>query len=177
MNGSCQAVAFSKDEKIMYSAGDQAEIYQWDIGMRKCIGRVQDTGAFNTTSLALSPSGNLLATGSKMGSINFYSIDEGGISEAPFKSLMNLTTSITHLDFNHTGELLSFSSRWKKNAIKLAHIPSYTVFQNFPGVAPGVLKYPFSGGFSHKSQYYACGNDEGKCHLFELDHFKAKATK
>jgi len=172
MNGSCQAVAFSKDERRMYTAGDEAEIYEWDLGTRKCISRVQDTGAFNTTALALSPSGNLLATGSKMGAVNFYNVDSAGISETPFKSLMNLTTSITQLDFNHTGELLSFSSKWKKNSIKLAHIPSYTVYQNFPGVAPGVLKYPFSGAFSRKSQYYALGNDEGKCHLFELEHFK-----
>jgi hypothetical protein len=27
MNGSCTSVAFSKDEKLMYSVGDQAEIY------------------------------------------------------------------------------------------------------------------------------------------------------
>lgn len=59
----------------MYSVGDQAEIYQWDLTMRKCIGRVQDTGAYNTTELALSPSGGLLATGSKMGSINLFNVD------------------------------------------------------------------------------------------------------
>lgn len=79
---------------------------------------------------------------------------------------MNLTTSITDLHFNHSSELLCFGSKWKKNAFKLAHIPSYTVYQNFPGVAPGVMKYPFCSGFSYKSEYLAMGNDEGKCHLF-----------
>lgn len=113
MNGSCSAVAFSKDERIMYSVGDQAEIYQWDLSMRKCIGRVQDTGAYNTTELALSPNGSLLATGSKMGSVNLYNIDSGAtISESPFKTILNLTTAITDLEFNHTGELLAFSSKW-----------------------------------------------------------------
>jgi U3 small nucleolar RNA-associated protein 18 len=113
MNGSCSAVAFSKDEKIMYSVGDQAEIYQWDLSMRKCIGRVQDTGAYNTTELALSPNGSLLATGSKMGCINLYHIDSGmTIAETPFKTILNLTTAITDLEFNHTGELLAFSSKW-----------------------------------------------------------------
>lgn len=129
MNGSCAAVAFSKDEKIMYSVGDQAEIYQWDLTMRKCIGRVQDTGAYNTTELALSPNGSLLATGSKMGCVNLYHVDPTmQIAETPFKSLLNLTTAITDLEFNHTGELLAFSSKWKKNALKMAHIPSYTVY-------------------------------------------------
>jgi len=84
---------------------------------------------------------------------------------------LNLTTAITDLEFNHTGELLAFSSKWQKNALKIAHIPSYTVYQNFPGVAPGVLKYAVVGGFSRRSQYYAMGNDEGKCHMFELGHF------
>ena len=56
----------------------------------------------------------------------------------------------------------------------MAHIPSYTVYQNFPGVAPGVLKYPFCGAFSRKSDYYAMGSDEGKCHLFLLNHFNKK---
>lgn len=75
MNGSCTAVAFSKCETKMYSVGDQAEIYQWDLRNRKCIGKVQDTGAYSTTSLALTPAGDLLATGSKMGSVNLYHID------------------------------------------------------------------------------------------------------
>ncbi len=39
MNGSCTGVAFN-DETVMYSVGDQAEIYQWDLKTRKCVGRV-----------------------------------------------------------------------------------------------------------------------------------------
>ena len=172
MNGSCAAMAFSSDEKQMFTVGDQTEIYQWDLTMRKCIGRVADTGSFSTTALAVSPTGNLIATGSKMGSVNLFAIDAAtGIEQTPLKSIDNLTTAITDLQFNYTGELLTFSSKWKKNSVKMAHIPSYTVYQNFPGVAPGVLKYPFCGGFSYRSQYYALGTDEGKCHLFELEHF------
>ena len=87
---------------------------------------------------------------------------------------MNLTTAITDLKFNHSSELLTFCSKWKKNAFKMLHIPSYTVYQNFPGVAPGVLKYPFSLAFSSKSEFVAMGNDEGKAHMFQLDHFSQK---
>jgi len=64
-----------------------------------------------------------------MGSVNLYNIDSAmNLEETPFKTLLNLTTAITDLEFNHSGELLSFSSKWKKNALKMAHIPSYTVF-------------------------------------------------
>ncbi len=64
-----------------------------------------------------------------MGSVNLFNIDSATtICESPIKTLMNLTTAVTDLEFNHTGELISFSSKWKKNAFKMAHIPSYTVY-------------------------------------------------
>ena len=163
-------MAFSPCEQYLYTAGDEAEIYQWDLKTRRCIARVGDTGAYNTTCLAAG--NNLVASGSKMGSVNLYHVTDGKLEKEPFKTLMNLTTSITDLKFNHTSELLAFCSKWKKNAVKIAHIPSYTVYQNWPGVAPGVMKMPFCLGFSARSGFLACGNDEGKCHLFELAHFK-----
>jgi len=177
MNGSCQSVAFSPDERYLFSVGDEAEIYQWDLNMRKCMGRVADTGGFNSMKLAVSPNGRLLASGSKMGSVNLFHIspETNLLEESPFKTLMNLTTSITDLKFNHSSEMLALCSKWQKNAFRLAHIPSYTVFQNFPGVAPGVLKYPFCVNFSHSSEFLAMGNDEGKAHLFQLSHFHQKA--
>ena len=170
-------MAFSPDERYLFSVGDEAEIYQWDLGTRKCMGRVADTGGFSSMKLAVSPSGLLLASGSKMGSVNLFNIsgETGLLEKSPFKTLMNLTTSITDMAFNHSSEVLAFCSKWQKNAFRLAHIPSYTVFQNFPGVAPGVLKYPFCVGFSHQSEFLAMGNDEGKAHLFQLSHFQGKA--
>ena len=74
MNGSCTSVAFSPDERYLYSVGDEAEIYQWDIGTRKVMGRVADEGGFSTTKVAVSPNGQLLATGSKMGTVNLFHI-------------------------------------------------------------------------------------------------------
>ncbi len=38
--------------------------------------RVSDAGAFSSTALAVSPNGLLLATGSKMGSVNVYQIED-----------------------------------------------------------------------------------------------------
>lgn len=123
--------------------------------------------------MSLSPNGQLLATGSKMGTVNLFHVNKAGammIDDAPFKTMMHLTTAVTSLEFNHSSELLAYSSKWKKNGLKLAHIPSYSAYKNFPGVAPGVLKYPFSLKFSHHSEFLALGNDEGKAHLFQLKH-------
>ena len=141
------------------------------------MGIIADTGGFSTTKLAVSPNGQLLASGSKMGSVNLFHINAETdlLEDKPFKTLMNLTTSITDLKFNHSSEMLAMCSKWQKNAFRIAHIPSYTVFSNFPGVAPGVLKYPFSLSFSHQSEFLAMGNDEGKAHLFQFNHFHKKA--
>lgn len=94
------------------------------------MGRIADTGGFSTTKLAVSPNGQLLATGSKMGSVNLFHISQETemLEATPFKSLMNLTTSVTDLAFNHSSEMLAMCSKWQKNALKVAHIPSYTVF-------------------------------------------------
>ena len=65
-----------------------------------------------------------------MGSVNLFHISPvtGLLDENPFKTLMNLTTSITDLSFNHSSEVLAMCSKWQKNAFRVAHIPSYTVF-------------------------------------------------
>jgi U3 small nucleolar RNA-associated protein 18 len=85
---------------------------------------------------------------------------------------MNLTTSITDLKFNPTSQMLAFCSKWKKNAVKIIHIPSFTVYQNFPGAAEGILKYSFNLDFSRPSgEYLAMGNDEGKVHLWHMPYF------
>lgn len=40
MNGTCEAACFSPCERYLYTVGDQAEIYQWDLNMRKCINKI-----------------------------------------------------------------------------------------------------------------------------------------
>ena len=149
--------------------------------MRKCVGKTSDEGSFNSTHIAMSPDGSHLATGSYTGVVNVYNIEGGGITKdgastgkhdpKPVKSIMNLTTAVSDLSFNHNGQLLAVCSKWKKNAVKLIHVPTCTVYQNFPGVGEGVLKYPLCLDFSHKSEFLALGNDEGKAHLFHLSHF------
>ena len=75
MNGSCNSLCFSPDDRYLFSAGDQAEIYQWDLLSKRCVAKYSDEGSFNTTHIAMSPDGRLLATGSYMGVVNVYKFD------------------------------------------------------------------------------------------------------
>lgn len=149
----------------------------WDIRhTRKCLAKVADEGSFKTTHMAISADGSQLATGSHSGVVNIYRTDNS--KEQPLtlvKSVLNLTTAITDIKFDPTGQLLAVCSKWKKNALRLIHTGqggTFTAFQNFPaGHAVGVLKYPMALGFSCDTQYIAMGNDEGKAHLWHLSHF------
>ncbi|TNV73453.1 hypothetical protein FGO68_gene12597 [Halteria grandinella] len=182
-SSSCTSVGFSggPDPRLLYAVGDQAEIYVWDIRhSRKCLSKVQDEGCFNTTHLTVSADGSQLATGSHSGVVNVYKTETEGKPLTLVKSILNLTTAITDLKFDPTGQLLAVCSKWKKNALRLIHTGpggTFTTYQNFPaGHAVGVLKYPLCMGFSSDSQYFAMGNDEGKAHLWHLSHFSGRVN-
>lgn len=180
MNGSCTASAFSTDSLYLFTVGDQAEVYWWDLRMQRCLGKIGDEGNFSTTAIDVSPDGKWLATGSKLGTVNVFSLHDvfsgssgSSVQPKPHKTIMNLTTSVTEVKFGPTSQCLAFCSKWKKNAFKLLHIPSFTVFQNFPGTAPGVLKYPFCLDFEKSTgEYIAMGNDEGRAHLWHMPYFR-----
>jgi hypothetical protein len=43
----------------MYTVGDQAEIYVWDLRhSKKCLAKIADEGSFNTSHLAVSADGS-----------------------------------------------------------------------------------------------------------------------
>lgn len=100
MNGSCEASAFSPDDRFLYTAGDQGDIYQWDLKMRRCVAKITDEGSFHTTCISASPDGKYLSTGNKMGTVNIFSTSD--FESGPLKTVMNLTTSITDMKFNPT---------------------------------------------------------------------------
>lgn len=138
-----------------------------------------------TSSLAIS-SNNFLAVGAESGVVNLYndkhsslsygsSGRSGGLALAakernPIKSIMNLTTSADNVCFNHDGQILAMSTRRETNGLKLLHVPTATVFSNWP-TSKTPLKYVWSMDFSPGSKYLAVGNDHGKCLLYRLKHY------
>lgn len=85
----------------------------------------QDDGSLHITSLAISRS-NVMAVGSRSGVVNTYDMsawdhlpsnDFGEIRPSTRKSVMNLTTGISLLNFNPDGQMLLMASQAKKEAI------------------------------------------------------------
>lgn len=76
-----------------------------------------------------------------------------------------MTTSCEFVKFNKLGNKLVFSSKWKKNAIKVASLKNMKVLSDFPPNKS--IKYPFCSDFNLSDDYLAVGNDEGRVLLYK----------
>ncbi|EMD97304.1 hypothetical protein COCC4DRAFT_140550 [Bipolaris maydis ATCC 48331] len=142
----------------MCIAGKNGEVTEWSVE-DGIVGRWNDEGAVGTTVIALGGKSGRenwlggdrwVAIGSSSGVVNIYdrrawsendpslstaeADANGGIPPAPkpLRDLQNLTTPISHLAFTPDGQVLAMASRWKNNAMRLVHLPSATVFKNWP---------------------------------------------
>lgn len=145
----------------------------WDVKSRQCLERFSNGDGTITSSL--SASYNNLAVGAESGVVNLYSEHQkqslrGGVDKAPLKSIMNLHTSADCVRFNTDGQILAMSTQRNKNSLKLLHVPSKTVFSNWP-TSKTPLGYVWSMDFSPQSKFFAIGNDKGKCLLYKLKHY------
>lgn len=176
--------------------GKNGEVTEWSLTDQRVVARWQDEGAVGTTTLALggrhelikSPIGNdrWIAIGSSSGIVNIYdrrvwlenvSADTQPIPEQPkpTKTLDHLTTPTSHLAFSHDGQILAMASKWKRDSMRLVHLPSCTVFKNWPtsstplGRITGVAFA--DGGVVEGSDAYAVlavANEQGKIRIWEI---------
>jgi len=168
-------------------------IYSWDLRSQRCLHQHRDDGAVGCTSIAISPDSSLLATGDSSGVVNLYRrpaglllpVDQGGqgggaaaisrfgsapSAAPPLKSFMNLTTTVDSLTFNHDSQLLMVASRMKRDALRLVHLPSLTVFSNWP-TSKSPLNYVHCAAFSPHSGFLGIGNAKGRALLYRLHHY------
>ncbi|RHN71712.1 putative transcription factor WD40-like family [Medicago truncatula] len=171
MNGTVRSLAFTEDGQKLLSAGGDGHIYHWDLRTRTCIHKGVDEGCLNGTALCTSPVGTHFAAGSASGVVNIYNSEEflGG-KRKPIKTIDNLNTEVDFMKFNHDSQILAICSRAKNSSLKLVHIPSYTVFSNWPR-SNASLHYPRCIDFSPGGGFMAVGNASGKVLLYKLHHY------
>lgn len=171
MNGTVRSIAFTNDGQQLLSSGGDGQIYHWDLRTRTCFHKGMDEGCLTGTALCVPPVGNLFAAGSNTGTVNIYNRDDflGG-KRKPIKVIENLTTKVDFMKFNQDAQILAISSRMKKNSMKLVHVPSLTVFSNWPHPNQPV-HYPSCMDFSPRGGFMAVGNAAGKVLLYKLHHY------
>lgn len=173
MNGTVRALAFAEDGQQLLSTGGDGHIYHWDLRTMTCIHKGIDEGCINGTALCTSPGGELFAaSGSDGGIVNIYNREEflGG-RRKPLKAIGNLITKVDFMKFNNDSQILAICSSMKNSSVKLIHIPSYTVFSNWPPPNKN-LHYPRSIDFSPGGGFMAVGNAAGRVLLYKLHHYQ-----
>ncbi|KAJ8251781.1 hypothetical protein GJAV_G00225370 [Gymnothorax javanicus] len=173
VNGEVTEAVFSQDGSRIYVSSDEGEVYIWDSRRNKCINRFVDDGSIRGTSIAVSGNGQYIACGSSSGVVNVYDHDMclQETNPKPLRAIMNLLTTVTSLRFNSNTEVLAIASRVADEAVRLVHIPSFTVFSNFPVSKRSFVFRPQCLDFSPNSGFFTVGNDKGRALLFRLKHY------
>uniref|UniRef100_A0A7N5K6Z1 UTP18 small subunit processome component n=1 Tax=Ailuropoda melanoleuca TaxID=9646 RepID=A0A7N5K6Z1_AILME len=155
INGRVAASTFSSDSKKVYASSDGRKI-PFVLFLICCI-------PFSLRS-------------SNCGVVNIYNQDSclQETNPKPIKAIMNLVTGVTSLTFNPTTEILAIASEEMKEAVRLVHLPSCTVFSNFPVIKKKTISLVHTMDFSPRSGYFALGNEKGKALLYRWVLFMFK---
>ncbi|KAJ2794835.1 U3 snoRNP protein [Coemansia guatemalensis] len=182
MNCAVRDASFTDDGNYLWSIGLDNEVYQWDLRQNSCVSRWHDSTVFRPTCLGISRDGSYYASGDGSGIVNLYDTrsmrsnddDESSafFSVKPFKAINNLTTSILGAKFSPNSEILGIYSRKKTDQLKLVHLPTGSVFSNWPTVSSH-LGHVQCIDFSPQSGFMAVGNDGGKALLYRLQHYQS----
>lgn len=167
------ALSFTADSRHLLTAGRDGDVYVWDIRMsNRCVNKFTDDGSVHATALTCSPaSASVFASASDTGVVNLCRLsDKAGQKPALDRALMSLTTPVQTVRFSNDGDILATASKDIKGALRLVHVPTRTVFANWP-TANTPLQYVTSVCFSPNSGYFAAGNDKGKVVLYRLLHY------
>ncbi|KAI0442514.1 Indigoidine synthase A like protein-domain-containing protein [Xylaria telfairii] len=166
--------------------GKGGQVGEYSMASKRFLAVWNDEGSNGGTAIALGGSNGpellgedrWLALGSNSGVVNIYdrhtlilpSEDDELKLKArpePTRALMNLTTPITVLTFSPDGQLLAVASRHKKNSLKLVHLPSCTVYRNWPTEQTPLGRIE-AIAFGTKSDMLAVGNDVGKIRIWDI---------
>ncbi len=169
------------DGEGLVVVGKGGEVIEWDGRQRRAVARWIDEGAVGITVVGLGGRGGCskvlgndrwIAVGSSSGIVNIYdrqkwSAESVPARPKPIRVLDQLTTPISHLEFSQDGQLLCMASRWKRDALRLIHLPSCTVYRNWPTSSTPLGRIT-AVAWSATSEMLAVANEQGKIRLWKI---------
>ena len=166
----------------MLVVGKGGEVVEWDRGAKQVVAKWIDEGAVGTTVVALGGSeagppklggDRWVAIGSSSGVVNVYDrrkwIDGDKIPArpSPVRAFDQITTPTSHLQFSPDGQIICMASRWKRDALRLVHLPSCTVYRNWPTSSTPLGRIS-AVAWAPNSEMLAVANEQGKIRLWEI---------
>ncbi|GAB0137500.1 hypothetical protein EsDP_00005761 [Epichloe bromicola] len=178
--------AWWKTGNGMTMLGKDGQVGEYSMESRTFVGVWHDDGCVGGIVVALGGHNGpaalgedrWVAVGSNSGITNIYdrstlveprTTEDLVIKErpTPTRTFEQLITPITVVTFTPDGQLLAFGSREKKDALRLVHLPSCTVYRNWP-TEQTPLGRVTSVAFGRQSDLLAVGNDAGKIRLWHI---------
>jgi U3 small nucleolar RNA-associated protein 18 len=170
-----QCGCFTDDGSYFIAAGRVGRGLVFDMETFGPINRFQDQGMQGIH--AIDASHGLVAFGTESGVLEVFELS--ALREKyprPLFTKLNLTTIVDTVKFNHTGELIAFGSSGKKDAFRVLHVRSKSVFSNWP-TQNTPISFLRAVAFDSTSQFLAVGNDKGAVTLWELAFYRGSATE
>lgn len=168
-------------------AGRDGQVAEWSLESKRTVGVWRDEGSIGGTVLAMGGrhgpraigEDRWVAVGNSSGIVNIYDRNELLVASkdkkdveikklpTPARVLEQLTTAITILSFSPDGQLMVFGSNLKKDALRLVHLPSCTVYRNWPTEQTPLGRIS-AVAFSADNSILAIGNNAGKVRMWEI---------
>jgi U3 small nucleolar RNA-associated protein 18 len=170
------------DGEGMLVVGKGGEAVEWSGREKRVVARWIDEGAVGTTVAALGRRGTGLADlggdrwaaiGSSSGIVNVYdrrkwtNVEKVPARPKPLRAFDHLTTPTSHLQFSPDGQILCMASRWKRDALRLVHLPSCTVYRNWPTHSTPLGRIT-AVAWAPNAEMMAIANEQGKVRLWEI---------
>lgn len=160
----------TNNEKVIILINTVGEVWEFDLETNNLIRRWQDESGVGVTKIKLGGSKDRwLAVGTNNGIVSLYDRQSNTPTKS-FKTVENLITTISTLQFNPDGQLLVIASRGKRDALRIVHLPTGSVYANWPTSGTPLGKVT-AVSFSPDNQLLAIGNEAGKVTLWRLNHY------
>lgn len=178
VEGRAQDVSWHHDGSHLTIANKGGEVWEYDVLQRAFTARWRDEGGFATTVVA-NGGARWVAVGSQSGIVNIYDrkLSFGGGAPGavgspqepkPVKVMEQLVTAISVLEFSPDTQVLCIASRGKKDALRMVHLPSCTVYKNWPTSKTPLGKVTAVAWAGKETGMVAVGNEAGNVRLFEI---------
>lgn len=162
--GNVVDLEFCDDDKTLLIINQAGEVWEFSLTDFKIKSKWTDVTGVGITKIRCSPNSRFLVIGSNTGFVNVYDRLKNNVL---IKSIGNLTTTISSLEFSHDSQVLCMASRAARDALKMVHLPSCHVFKNWPTNMTPLGKVT-SVAFAPSGGFLATGNDQGRVRLWQL---------
>lgn len=171
---------FSSDRDTLWTSDKNCFLYEWDLGSGRCIQKHKEPWATEISSLAISNAGPYstptLAVGTRTGNVDLFDLSQPHLTADPSWQVDNLTTSADTVRYHPQGEILAVASKWAPDSLRVVHLGSRTVFDNWP-TTNTPLQRVTAVDFSRRGGFMAIGNERGRVLLYQLSHYEHQSSQ